>query len=77
MELDTTHTQFLRRTPAGKYLLERFGFGAPKTLAKLAVTGGGPKFRMAGVIPLYLRGDLDDWAQSRIGPAFARLPKPR
>jgi hypothetical protein len=58
---------FLRRKQAGEFLLARYGFGAEKTLAKLAVIGGGPKFRKAGRIPLYTIEDLDSWALAKIG----------
>ncbi len=62
-------TQYLRRKPAGVYLKERYGFGSEKTLAKLAVTGGGPEIFYAGArLPLYTPETLDAWAQSRISP---------
>jgi hypothetical protein len=35
--------KFLRRKQAREYLQAKYGFGAEKTLAKLAVTGGGPE----------------------------------
>ena len=58
----------LRRGAASAYLLERWGVErAPATLAKLAVTGGGPRFRKAGRWPLYDPDDLDAWAQDLIG----------
>jgi hypothetical protein len=41
---------------------------APGTLAKLAVTGGGPPFRRIGRIPLYAPGDLDAWVASKLTP---------
>jgi hypothetical protein len=60
----------LRRKAASQYLLERHGIErAPATLAKIAVTGGGPPFSHAGRIPLYAPDDLDQWALSLIrGP---------
>jgi len=59
--------QYLRRKAAGAYLKERFGFGSEKTLAKLAVVGGGPAFRKAGPAVLYDPKTLDEWALARIG----------
>ena len=58
---------FVRRKQAGEYLQSKYGFGAPNTLAKLAVVGGGPEYRMAGRFPLYRIADLDYWALSKIG----------
>ena len=37
------------------------------TLAKYACLGGGPAFRKAGKFPIYSRGDLDAWANQRLG----------
>jgi hypothetical protein len=58
-----------RRVAAAEYIQSRWGIPcAPKSLAKWAVTGGGPEFRKAGRIPLYPQDALDDWAQSKLGP---------
>jgi hypothetical protein len=44
----------LRRKDAARYLTDVWGIPtSPKTLAKLAVTGGGPLYRKAGRVPLY------------------------
>jgi hypothetical protein len=59
--------RFLRRKQAGEYLLAKYGFGAEKTLAKVAVVGGGPEYRKAGRIPLYTIEALDNWALAKIG----------
>jgi hypothetical protein len=59
--------QYLRRKAAGAYLKEKFGFGSEKTLAKLAVVGGGPAFRKAGPAVLYEPKTLDEWALAKIG----------
>ena len=57
----------VRRTLAAAYIQERHGIPcAPKTLAKLAVVGGGPPFRKAGRVPLYELRDLDDWAEAKL-----------
>jgi hypothetical protein len=58
----------LTRVEAARYLTDTWFPCAAKTLAKLAVTGGGPTFCKAGRIPLYARDDLDVWAKGRIGP---------
>ena len=59
----------LRRTEASHYLRERWGIvRAPQTLAKLACTGGGPRYQCAGRIPLYPEVELDRWAQSLLSP---------
>jgi hypothetical protein len=57
---------FLRRRDAAEYLLEKYGFGAERTLAKGAVTGDTPEYRKAGRIVLYTREALDRWALSKI-----------
>ena len=59
----------LRRADASQYLKDQWGISrTPKTLAKLAVTGGGPAFEKDGRIPLYLPDKLDEWAQSQLSP---------
>jgi hypothetical protein len=60
--------KFLRRAEAAEYVRSQWGLPcARQTLAKLAVTGGGPTFRKAGRYPLYMIDDLDSWAQAKIG----------
>ena len=59
--------QYLRRKQAGEYLKSRYGFGSEKTLAKLAVVGGGPLFHKAANAAIYRPEDLDAWALSKIG----------
>lgn len=59
----------LRRYEASNYLLEIHGIRrAVGTLAKLAVIGGGPRFRVAGRTPLYATDDLDTWVESILSP---------
>ena len=61
--------RLLRRTEAATYVTGTYGIPcSPKTLAKLAVVGGGPAYRKAGPFPLYDTDDLNDWAQSKLGP---------
>jgi hypothetical protein len=62
---------FLRRRDAAEYLLEKYGFGAERTLAKGAVTGDTPEYRKAGRRVLYTRDALDRWALSKISAPHA------
>ena len=58
-----------RRDAAAEYIQSEWSIPCkPKTLAKLAVIGGGPVFRKAGRTPLYPEDALDDWAKSKLGP---------
>ena len=62
----------LRRDEASDYLLNNYGISRTRaTLAKLAVIGGGPKFRKAGHAVLYQTEDLDAWAQALLTPPAA------
>lgn len=62
-----TSARFLRRKDAAQYLIENYGFGSARTLAKLAcVSSEGPEFRKAGRLVLYERDALDKWALSKI-----------
>jgi hypothetical protein len=59
---------FLRRKEASAYLREKFKLErAPSTLAKWAVIGGGPPFRLLNRVPLYTPADLDQWVASKLG----------
>ena len=61
--------RYFRRTEAAKYITENYFPCSRNWLAKLAcVSSDGPPFRKAGRIPLYSQSDVDDWAQSKIGP---------
>ena len=52
---------YLRRRDAARYVREKWGLPCElRTLAKLAVIGGGP--------PIYEPLKLDAWAEGRIGP---------
>jgi hypothetical protein len=59
--------RFLRRKDAADYLLNTYGFGAERTLAKGAVTGDTPEYHKAGRIVLYTHEALDRWARGKIG----------
>ena len=64
-----TQPMRLRRTEASSYLKESWGINRTAgTLAKLAVIGGGPRFQLAGRIPLYPENELDRWAESILSP---------
>lgn len=57
----------LRRDQAAEYLRSKYGFGSPKTLAKLACVGGGPTFRKIGArMVVYTPEALDQWALGRL-----------
>jgi hypothetical protein len=59
----------LRRNQAAAYVRDQWNFPcSSKTLAKLAVVGGGPVYRLAGRFPMYDTNDLDEWCRSRLGP---------
>ena len=61
--------RFMRRPEAARYLKDKYGFGASRTLAKGVVTGDTPVFHKAGRIVLYTREALDAWALAKIsGP---------
>lgn len=62
----------LRRHDASAYLLEKHGVSyKPATLSKLVSTGGGPRFRKFGSLPLYSPADLDAWVASKLSPVVA------
>jgi hypothetical protein len=57
----------LRRVAASRYLKQQHGIDrAPQTLAKLAVTGGGPEYEVFGRIPYYSVDKLDEWVKARL-----------
>lgn len=57
----------LRRRVASEYLRKTHGLeAAPATLAKLAVTGGGPEYDLWGRIPYYPIEKLDEWVMARL-----------
>jgi len=59
----------LRRRDASEYLRKTHGLeAAPTTLAKLAVTGGGPEYDLWGRIPYYPIKKLDEWVMARLSP---------
>jgi hypothetical protein len=64
----TTRKRDMTRAETAPYITDHWFPCSPKTLAKLAVTGGGPPFRKAGRVPLYSEASVDTWAESKIGP---------
>lgn len=64
----TTSQRDMTRAETAQYITNHWFPYSPKTLAKLAVIGGGPPFRKAGRTPLYSQASVDAWAESKIGP---------
>jgi hypothetical protein len=58
----------MTRCEAAQHITDHWFPYSPKTLAKLAVVGGGPAFRKAGRVPLYSEASVDEWAAGKIGP---------
>ena len=48
----TNGKRYMTRAEAAKYITDNWFPHSPKTLAKLAVIGGGPVFRKAGRVPI-------------------------
>jgi hypothetical protein len=63
-----TRKRDMTRAETAQYITDHWFPCSPKTLAKLAVIGGGPAFRKAGRVPLYSEASVDAWAASKIGP---------
>jgi excisionase family DNA binding protein len=59
-EPKSTATRFLTNGEAAAFLKL-----SPRTLEKLRVVGGGPRFRKFGRRVLYKLDDLDQWADGR------------
>ena len=69
MQQNQSQPRPLRRSEACNYLYEKYGIQRkPQTLAKLAVTGGGPSYVKANRVPLYPPQSLDTWAASIMSP---------
>ncbi len=64
---EATKIRRMRRVDAAIYLANTWGISrTAKTLAKLAVVGGGPAFRKDGRFPLYEADALDSWAREQL-----------
>lgn len=59
--------KYRTRKLARAYLLEQGVTIGATTLAQLALTGEGPRFRYWGRRPVYTEDDLDDWIQQKLG----------
>jgi hypothetical protein len=57
----------LSRREASVYLKTKYGISrTPKTLAKLASTGGGPRFKLDGRLSKYQPPVLDEYAHEQL-----------
>ena len=64
--------QYLTRGQASEYCLRKGLPVSPKTLAKYACVGGGPKFRKCGTMRvIYKIEDLDEWIERRLSKTFS------
>ena len=64
--------EFLTRGQAAGYCLEKGLPVSPKTLAKYASIGGGPKFHKFGTTRvIYKTEDLDEWIEQRLSTTFS------
>jgi hypothetical protein len=59
-------TRYFSRDEASEYLQNRGFKVAKQTLAKYAVTGGGPVYRNFGSRVVYESSDLDAWVEARL-----------
>lgn len=64
----TLSSRYLTNTEAAVFLTL-----SPKTLNKLRVIGGGPRFRKLGRRVVYKLSDLEEWATRRVGTLAAYL----
>ena len=63
----------LSRAEAADYLRNRGLPVAHQTLAKLATTGGGPRFVKFGRKPFYTSISLEEWVASRLSRSVLDL----
>ena len=65
--ISLVRSRLLRRAEAALHIHNKWGYPcSPRTLAKYAVIGGGPRFRKVGRYPLYHPDDLDVWLKSKL-----------
>ena len=63
--------EYLTRGQAAEYCIKQGLPVSPKTLAKYACVGGGPKFRKFGKMRVvYKIADLDEWIERRLSDTF-------
>ena len=73
-----TDSRFLSRPEAADYLTSRGLRISKLTLQKLASTGGGPAYRLfCNSRAVYLKLDLDAWADSKLTCLLASSSAPR
>lgn len=66
---------FLDRAQAAEYLTARGLRVSKNTLQKWVTTGGGPVYRRFGLRAVYVRADLDSWAEAKLSaPHPKRAP---
>ena len=64
--------EYLTRGQAAEYCIKQGLPVSPKTLAKYACVGGGPKFRKFGTMRvIYKIEDLDEWIERRLSKSFS------
>lgn len=64
--------EYLTRGQAAEYCIKQGLPVSPKTLAKYACVGGGPKFRKFGTMRvIYKIEDLDEWIKRRLSKTFS------
>jgi len=64
--------EYLTRGQAAEYCIKQGLPVSPKTLAKYACIGGGPKFRKFGTTRvIYKIEDLDEWTERRLSRTFS------
>ncbi len=71
-----TSPEYLRRDAAAQYLREKYGFGTPKSLAKMHCLKTGPAAFKMGRLVLYRIEDLDAYAAAKITPANSPSAEP-
>ena len=64
--------EYLTRGQAAEYCIKQGLPVSPKTLAKYACVGGGPKFCKFGTTRvIYKIEDLDEWIERRLSKTFS------
>lgn len=63
--------KYLTRQEAAAYINECGLPCSPKTLAKLACTGGGPTYQRFGLKAVYTPENLDRWIKSKLSGPMA------
>lgn len=63
---------YFTRNEASKYITDRFFPCAATTLAKFVTVGGGPLYKKVGnKRVIYIKADIDNWAESKISMPLA------